>query len=169
MRHWTALQPGQTLDMTVDDCRWTATAVGVSLQELLPYEPADLATLRSPGDVEAADEAQEAAALWNRLSQQRKQWYEAAFPRNDPATIWCAPSELPPWTVPPRHVLSLPSYWENQYGHCRWSIPRRGFWEWQLQVRYTSEQDDLRTKILDADLSWFRAPNGYLGEQVTLW
>lgn len=171
-RHWTALQPETTLDVLdapVDGCQWTATAVGVSFRELLPYESSDLAKLRSPGNLAAADAAQQAAALWDRLSLERKQWYQAAFPRTDPSTVWCAPSDLPSWTVPADGVLSLPADWHDRHGRCRWAIPRRGFWKWQLLVRYTSELGDLHTEILADDLSWFREPTGYLGQQVTLW
>ena len=171
-RHWIAQQSGTTLDVTdaeTNGCLWTAIAVGVSLQELLPYQSSDLAKLRSPGNVAAASEAQIAARLWDRLSQQRKRWYEAAFPWSDPAITWCSPDELPPWTAPITGVLSLSDDWKGRYGKCRWSIPRRGFWEWQLQIRYTSEQGDHHTEVLAADLSWFREPTEYLGQQVTLW
>lgn len=171
-QHWIAQQPGSTfnvVDAEENGCLWTATAVGVSLRELLPYQSSDLAKLRSPGNVAAAGVAQKAASLWDRLSQQRKRWYEAAFPRSDPATTWCSPDELPPWTAPINAVLSLSSSWESSYGKCRWSIPRRGFWEWQLQVKYTSELGDHHTEVLAADLSWFREPTEYLGQQVTLW
>ena len=171
-RHWTALRSGASLDVIdapVNGCLWTATEVGVSLRELLPYESADLAKLRSPGNVAARAAATEAAALWDRLSQQRKRWYEAAFPRISPPTVWCAPSGLPRWTDPTSGVLSLSTAWKDRHGNCRWSIPRQGFWEWQLLVRYTSEQGDRHTEVLDANLSWFREPTGYLGEQVTLW
>ncbi|MCY3635728.1 MAG: hypothetical protein OXH23_09005 [bacterium] len=172
VRHWTALQPGATLDVLdapVDGCLWTATGVGVSLRELLPHEPADLAKLKSPGRVAAEEAAMEAAALWDRLSRQRKQWFQAAFSRNDPPVAWCSPGDLPPWTVPANGVLSLAPDWEAAHGHCRWSIPRRGFWEWRLQVRYTSEQGHSHTLVLADDLSWFREPTEYLGQQVTLW
>ena len=171
-RHWTALQPGTTLDVRdapTDGCLWTADDVGVSLRELLPHEAADLARLRVPGGAAAAGEAREAAALWDRLSLERRQWFQRAFPRIDPTTIWCSPSELPPWTVPASGVLSLTSDWEERFGSCRWSIPRRGFWEWKLQVQYTSEQGDDHTETLASDLSWFRAPSGYVDQQVTLW
>ena len=66
-------------------------------------------------------------------------------------------------------MLSLSAEWETAYGKCRWAIPRRGFWEWELRVEYTSEQGDHHTEVLARDLSWFREPNGYLSEQVTLW
>ena len=171
-RHWTAIQPDTTLDVwdaPDDGCLWTANAVGVSLQELIPHVAADLTRLRSPGTVAAADEARQAADLWDRLSLQRRQWFQAAFPRNDPSIVWCSPAELPPWTVPISNVLSLSSDWEARFGDCRWSIPRRGFWEWKLQVRYTSEQGDDHTEVLASDLSWFREPTGYVGQQVTLW
>ncbi|WP_419928736.1 hypothetical protein [Candidatus Poriferisocius sp.] len=171
-RHWTALQSGTSLDVwdaPTNGCLWTANAVGVSLRELIPHVAADLTRLRSTGAVAAADEALQAAELWDRLSLQRRQWYQAAFPRNDPSIVWCSPAELPPWTVPTSGVLSLSSDWENRYKKCRWSIPRRGFWEWKLQVRYTSEQGDNHTEVLASDLSWFREPTGYVGQQVTLW
>ena len=171
-RHWTALKPGSDLslvDIGEDACLWTATAVGVSLRELLPYYPSDLGKLRAPGTSAAATAARQAAALWDRLSPERQQWYRAAFPRIDPASVWCDPAELPPWTVPPSGVLSLSDEWKATYGKCRWSIPRRGFWEWQLLVRYTSEEGDYHTAIAASDLSWFREPTGYLVEQVTLW
>lgn len=171
-RHWTAMQPGTTLDVSdapTDGCLWTANAVGVSLRELLPHETSDLARLRSPGDAAAADEARQAAELWDRLSPDRRQWFRAAFPRDDPSVVWCSPAHLPPWTVPPSSVLSLSSDWKDRFGKCRWSIPRRGFWEWKLQVRYTSEQDDHHTEVLASDLSWFREPTGYVDQQVTLW
>ena len=86
-RHWTALQPGTTLDVLdapADGCLWTATAVGVSFRELLAYESSDLAKLRSPGSSAAAGPAQQAAELWDRLSPERKRWYQVAFPRTDP-------------------------------------------------------------------------------------
>ncbi|MCY4433584.1 MAG: hypothetical protein OXE45_07915 [bacterium] len=170
--HWTAIRAGTTLDV-VDDpdngCQWTATSVGVSFRELLPYEPSDLAKLRSPGNSAAAVAAQQAATLWGRLTPERKLWFKAAFPRVGPPAVWCSPADLPPWTVPANGVLSLSLDWEGRYGNCRWSIPRRGFWEWKLQVNYTSEEGDQHTEILAADLSWFREPTGYLGEQVTLW
>ena len=171
-RHWTAIQPGTTLevwDAPVDGCLWTANAVGVSLRELLPHEAADLTRLRSPGTVAAAGEARQAAVLWDGLSMERRQWFQAAFPRNDPSIAWCSPAVLPPWTVPTSGVLSLSSDWEDRFGKCRWSIPRRGFWEWELQVKYTSEQGDHHTEILASDLSWFREPTGYVDQQVTLW
>ena len=171
-RHWTAQQPGTTLnvnDAPVDGCLWTAHAVGVSLRELLPHEPSDLSRLRSPGNVAAADEARQAAALWGRLSSERQQWFQAAFPRSDPSIIWCPPAGLPPWTVPVDNVLSLSSDWEDRHGRCRWAIPRRGFWEWKILVEYTSEQGDNHTETLASDLSWFREPTGYMGQQVTLW
>ena len=166
--HWTAQQPGTTLDVLdapVDGCLWTATAVGVSLRELLPNMPGDLAKLRSSSYQAARD----AAALWGRLTPERRQWYQAAFPRVNPSIVWCPPADLAPWTVPTNGVLTLPANWHDRHGACRWSIPRRGFWEWQLRVKYTSEQGDLHTEILAADLSWFREPTGYLGQQVTLW
>ena len=172
VRHWTALQPGTSLDVVdapTNGCLWTATAVGVSLREVLPSEPPDLAKLRAPGSAAAADEARQAAALWDRLSPERKQWFRQAFPRTDPSTVWCAPSDLPPWTSPSNGVLALSSNWENRHGLCRWIIPRRGFWQWQLQVQFTSEQGDQYTETLASDLSWFRDPTGYLGQQVTLW
>ena len=171
-RHWTALKPGSDLslvDIGEDACLWTATAVGVSLRELLPYYPSDLGKLRAPGTSAAATAARQAAALWDRLSPERQQWYRTAFPRIDPATTWCAPDDLPFWTEPANNVLSLPPDWESRYEKCRWSIPRRGFWEWQLLVRYTSEEGDYHTAIAASDLSWFREPTGYLVEQVTLW
>ena len=171
-RHWAALEAGTTLDVLdapVGGCQWTATAVGVSFRELLPYESSDLAKLRSPGNSAAAGAARQAAELWDRLSPQRKQWYQAAFPRTDPSTVWCAPYDLPSWTVPADAVLSLSAHWHDRYTRCRWAIPRRGFWEWRIQVRYTSEQGDLHTEVLADDLSWFREPTGYLGQQVTLW
>lgn len=171
-RHWIAQQPGTSLDVVdaeVDGCRWTADAVGVSLRQLLPYESSDLARLRSPGASAAADQAQQAAALWDRLDPQRKQWFRTAFPRTDPAVVWCAPAVLPSWSVPADKVLALTADWESRYGGCRWAIPRRGFWEWHLQVEYTSEQGDRHTETLASDLSWFREPTGYLGQQVTLW
>lgn len=169
---WTALQSGATLDVLdapVNGCLWTATEVGVSLRELLPYVPSDLATLRSPGHVAAADAAREAAALWDRLTQQRRRWFETAFPRDDPPTVWCSSQELPPWTVPTDDVLSLSAHWWQRYGKCQWAIPRRGFWEWRFQARYVSEQGHRHTETLAADLSWFRRPNDYLNERVTLW
>ena len=172
VRHWTALQPGTSLnvvDAPTNGCLWTATAVGVSLREVLPSEPSDLAKLRAPGNAAAANEARQAAALWDRLSPERKQWFRRAFPRTDPSTVWCAPSDLPPWTSPSNGVLALSSNWENRHGQCRWIIPRRGFWQWQLQVQFTSEQGDQYTETLASDLSWFRDPTGYLGQQVTLW
>ena len=169
VRHWTALQAGKTLDVTLGDCQWSATAVGVSLRELLPYEPADLAKLRAPGAVEAAKSAQQAATLWDRLSAEKKQWYEDAFPRINPSTIWCSPDDLPPWTVPASGTTSLSDEWETAYGKCRWAIPRRGFWQWELQVKYTSDQGDHRTEVLARNLSLFRDPNGYLKDKVTLW
>ena len=153
----------------MDGCLWTADAVGVSLRELLPYETADLNRLRSPGTVAAADEAPQAAALWDRLSSERRQWFRSAFPRNDPSIVWCSPADLPPWTAPTSGVLSLSSEWEDQFWKCRWSIPRRGFWTWELQVKYTSEQGDLYTNVVASDLSWFREPTGYVDQQVTLW
>ncbi len=171
-RHWIAQQPGTSLDVVdaeVDGCRWTADAVGVSFRQFLPYESSDLARLRSPGASAAAGQAQQAAALWDRLDSQRKQWFRTAFPRIDPAVVWCAPADLPSWSVPADKVLALTSDWETRYGGCRWSIPRRGFWEWHLQVEYTSEQGDRHTETLASDLSWFREPTGYLGQQVTLW
>ena len=171
-RHWTALKPGTTLDVRdapVNGCLWTANAVGVSLRQLLPHQASDLAKLRLPGDVAAASEARQAAALWDRLSRERQQWYQAAFPRIDPSIVWCSPADMPPWTAPADKVLSLTSDWQNRHGRCRWAIPRRGFWEWELQVQYTSEQGDRHTEVLDADLSWFREPTGYLGQQVALW
>ena len=171
-RHWTAMQPGTTLnvwDAPVDGCLWTANAVGVSLRELLPHEATDLTRLRSPGAVAAADEARQAAALWDRLSAERRQWFQAAFPRNEPSVVWCSPAALPPWTVPVSGVLSLSSDWEDRFGKCRWTIPRRGLWEWKLQVQYTSEQGDHHTEVLASDLSWFRQPTGYVDHQVTLW
>ncbi|WP_420638122.1 hypothetical protein [Candidatus Poriferisocius sp.] len=171
-RHWTARQPGTSLDVqdnSDDQCLWEATEVGVSLRQLLPYQAADLATLRSAFDTAAADAAAQAAALWDRLSSQRRQWYRTAFPRVDPATVWCAPDDLPPWTEPTDEVLSLSADWQRRHGDCRWTIPRRGLWEWELQVRYTSEAGDRHTAVVAADLSWFREPTGYLGPQVTLW
>lgn len=171
-RHWTALQPGTSLDVwdaPTDGCLWTANAVGVSLRELIPHVAADLIRLRSPGAVAAADEARQAVELWDRLSLQRRQWFQAAFPRNDPSIVWCSPTELPAWTVPTSGVLSLSSDWQDRFGKCRWSIPRRGFWEWKVQVRYTSEQGDDHTEVLASDLSWFREPTGYVDQQVTLW
>ena len=171
-RHWVAQQPGTTLnvvDAPQDGCLWTATAVGVSLRELLAHQPSDLSRLRRPGAVAAAREAREAASLWDRLSQERKRWYALAFPRNDPATTWCSPAELPPWTAPAVGVLSLSEDWERRYDKCRWPIPRRGFWEWRLQIKYTSEENDLHTETVAKDLSWFRESNGYLGDKVTLW
>ena len=171
-RHWTAIEQGATLDVRdapVDGCLWTANGVGVSLRELLPYEAADLTRLRVPGTVAAADEARQAAALWDGLSSERRQWFQAAFPRNDPSVSWCSPAELPPWTVPTSDVLSLSSDWEDRFEKCRWSIPRRGFWEWKLQVKYTSELGDLHTEVVASDLSWFREPTGYVDQQVTLW
>ena len=141
----------------------------VSLRELLPYEPSDLAKLKAPGSVAAEDAAIKAAALWDRLSLQRKQWFRAAFSRNDPAVVWCSPGELPRWTVPENGVLSLPADWESAHGHCRWAIPRRGFWVWHLQVQYTSEQGHQFTLVLADDLSLFLEPAEYLGQQVTLW
>lgn len=167
-RHWVARQPGTTLDVLdapVNGCLWTATAAGVSLQQLLPYVPGDLAKLRSSSHQDARD----AAALWNRLNPERQQWYQAAFPRTDPSIVWCSPAELPPWTVPTHGVLSLSADWQDRHGRCRWLIPRRGFWEWQMRVQYTSEQGDSHTEVLASDLSWFREPAGYLGQQVTLW
>ncbi|MDE0117744.1 MAG: hypothetical protein OXT07_14160 [bacterium] len=171
-RHWTALKSGTTLDVLdapVNGCLWTATGVGVSLRELLPHEPADLAKLKSPGRVAAKDAAKRGAALWDLLGAQRKRWFRAAFSRNDPPVVWCRPGDLPPWTVPADGVLSLSPAWEAAHGRCRWSIPRRGFWEWRLQVRYTSEQGHQNTIVLADDLSWFREPAEYLGQQVTLW
>ena len=171
-RHWIALESGQSLDVVDapdDGCLWTATAAGVSLRELLPHQASDLAKLRSPGSVAAAAEARKAAALWDGLSQQRRQWYIAAFPRNDPATTWCSPGDLPSWTTPAAGVLALSKNWESRFGKCRWTIPRRGFWEWRLQVRYTSEQGDHHIETLASDLSWFRQPTGYVGQQVSLW
>ncbi len=171
-RHWTAQQPGSTLnviDAPVDGCLWTANAVGVSLRELLPHQSSDLSRLHSPGNVAAAREAQEAAALWGRLSSERQRWFQAAFPRSDPSITWCPPTDLPPWTVPVDKVLSLSSDWEDRHGRCRWAIPRRGFWEWKILITYTSEQGDNHTETLASDLSWFREPTGYLGQQVTLW
>ena len=172
VRHWTALQPGATLDVLdapVNGCLWTATGVGVSLRELLPYEPADLAKLKSPGSVAAEDAAKRAATLWDLLSPQRKQWFQAAFSRIDPPVTWCPPGDLPPWTVPENGVLSLSAAWETAHGHCRWPIPRRGFWVWHLQVRYTSEQGDHHTLVLADDLSWFREPTEYLDQRITIW
>lgn len=171
-RHWTALKAASDLDFVdtgEDACLWAATAVGVSLRQLLPYHPSDLKKLRSPGISAAASAARQAAALWTRLSPERQQWYRAAFPRNDPATTWCAPHELPSWTEPAKSVLSLSPEWESRYEKCRWLIPRRGFWEWQLLITYASEQGDHHTAVVASDLSWFRGPTGYLGEQVTLW
>ena len=171
-RHWIARQSGTSLnvvDADVDGCLWTADAVGVSFRQLLPYEAGDLARLRSPGNVAAATEAQQAAALWDRLSSERRQWFQQAFPRQDPSVNWCPPADLPPWTVPADNVLSLSSDWEVRHGKCRWAIPRRGFWEWKIQAQYTSEQGDSHTETLASDLSWFREPTGYLGQQVTLW
>ena len=171
-RHWTAIQPGTTLDVQdapVDGCLWTANAVGVSLRELIPHEAADLTRLRTASAVAAADEAHQAAELWDRLSSERRQWFQAAFPRNDPPIVWCSPADLPPWTMPASDVLSLPSDWDDRFGKCRWTIPRRGFWEWKLQVKYTSEQGDLHTEVVASDLSWFREPTGYVDQQVTLW
>ncbi|WP_419925618.1 hypothetical protein [Candidatus Poriferisocius sp.] len=172
VRHWTALRPGATLnvvDHPVNGCLWTATGVGVSLRELLPYETADLAKLKSPGPVAAEGMAKVAAAQWDWLSTQRKQWFRTAFSRNDPPVVWCPPNELPRWTVPEGGVLSLSPAWEAAHGHCRWSIPRRGFWMWRLQVRYTSEQGDHHTVDLADDLSWFREPTEYLGERISIW
>ncbi len=172
VRHWIAQRPGQSLDVVdaaASGCRWTAKAVGVLFRELLPYEPSDLAKLRSPGSSAAAGPAQQAAALWDRLDVQRKQWFQAAFPRTDPPVVWCSPADLPPWTIPADRVLSLTADWEDRYGRCRWAIPRRGFWEWQLQVKYTSGQGGRHTEVLASDLSWFREPTGYLGPQATLW
>ena len=123
----------------------------------------------SPGRVAARDAARNAAELWDQLSQQRKRWYRAAFSRNDPPIVWCPPGDLAPWTVPEDGVLSLAPGWKAAHGHCRWSIPRRGFWEWNLQVQYTSEQGHHYTLTLADDLSWFREPTEYLGRQVTLW
>ncbi len=171
-RHWIALKSGSSLDVVdapVDGCLWTATAVGVSLRELLPHQASDLVKLRSPGSAAAANEARAAAALWDGLSRQRQQWYAAAFPRNDPPTTWCSPSDLPVWTTPTTGVLTLSENWKNSHGKCRWSIPRQGFWEWQLLINYTSEQGDLHAETVASDLSWFRDPAGYLGQQVTLW
>lgn len=171
-RHWMALSSRAGLDMVdsgKDACRWRAVAVGVSLRQLLPYYPADLNKLSLASGSAANEEAGQAAELWNRLSLERQLWYVEAFPRNDPAIVWCSPQELPLWTAPPRAVLSLPSGWGARYGKCRWHIPRHGFWEWQILVDYESEEGDLHTTVLDSDLSWFREPTGYLGEQVTLW
>ncbi len=171
-RHWTALKPASNLDLVdvgQDACRWTATTVGVSLRELLPYDQADLERLRSSRPSAAAAAARQAAALWERLGPARQAWYRTAFPRRDPAIIWCRPSELPPWTEPAEAVLSLLPTWESRYGACRWSIPRRGFWEWRLVVRYESEEGDRHREVAAADLSWFREPIGYIGEQVALW
>lgn len=171
-RHWTAIQPGTTLDVRdapVDGCLWTAEAVGVSLREILPHQAADLTKLRSPGAVAAAGQARQAAALWDGLSSDRRQWFQAAFPRNDPSIVWCPPADLPSWTVPVSGVLSLTSDWEDRFGKCRWTIPRRGFWEWKLQIKYTSEQGNLYTAVVASDLSWFREPTGYVDQQVTLW
>ncbi|MCY4036921.1 MAG: hypothetical protein OXF64_05675 [bacterium] len=171
-RHWIALKPASELNLTdagEDACQWTATAVGVSLRELLPYYRSDLDRLRLPGASAAAAAAREAAALWNRLGAERRQWYRAAFPRRDPVIAWCGPGKLPPWTEPPEAVLSLTPAWESRYGGCRWSIPRRGFWEWRLLVRYVSEEGDRHVEVAASDLSWFREPTGYLGGQVTLW
>ena len=171
-RHWIARQSGGSLnvvDAEDNGCLWTATMVGVTLRELLPYLPSDLAKLRSPGNVAAAAAAQAAAGLWDRLSQERKRWYRVAFPRSNPTTTWCSPNELPPWTAPIAGVLALSANWKNRYDHCRWSIPRRGLWEWELQTRYTSELGDHHTEVVAADLSWFREPTEYLGQQVTLW
>ncbi|MCY3910913.1 MAG: hypothetical protein OXF99_05320 [bacterium] len=171
-RHWIARQTGSTLnvvDAEENGCLWTATAVGVTLRELLPYSSTDLAKLRSPGNVAAAAEAQAAAGLWDRLSQQRKRWYRAAFPRINLVTSWCSPSELPPWTAPSAGVLALSANWKNRYDKCRWSIPRRGFWQWELQINYTSELGEHHTEVVAANLSWFREPTEYLGQQVTLW
>ncbi len=171
-RHWIALQAGATLDVLdnpVNGCWWTATAVGVSFRELLPYEASDLAELRSPGNTAAAGAARAAAGLWDRMDQQRKRWFVTAFPRSDPRTVWCSPQELPPWTEPSRGVLYLSTDWRYRYEKCRWAIPRRGFWEWQLKVEYTSEQGHRHTEVLASDLSWFREPNDYLNERVTIW
>ena len=172
VRHWTALQPGSTLDVLdapVNGCLWTASGVGVSLRELLPYEPADLAQLKSPGSAAAKDTAMKAAALWDQLSAQRKQWFRDAFSRNDPSIVWCSPGELPRWTVPEDGVLSLSPAWTAAHGHCRWSIPRRGFWVWRLQVQYISEQGHHHTLVLAEDLSWFRESTEYLGQRITIW
>lgn len=171
-RHWIALKSGRSLDVVdapKDGCLWTATAVGVSLRELLPHQASDLVKLRSPGRAAAASEARAAAALWDGLSRQRQQWYAAAFPRNDPPTTWCSPGDLPVWTTPTTGVLTLSENWKSSHGKCRWSIPRQGFWEWRLLIDYTSEQGDLHTETVASDLSWFRDPAGYLGQQVTLW
>ncbi|WP_419851075.1 hypothetical protein [Candidatus Poriferisocius sp.] len=171
-RHWISQQPQTTLDVwdaPVDGCLWTANAVGVKLRELLPYEASDLAKLRSPGNVAAADEARQAADLWDRLGPERQEWFQAAFPRNDPSIVWCSPADLPPWTMPASKVLLLSSEWEDSHGRCRWEISRRGFWRWWIQVRYSSEQGDQHTATLASDLSWFREPAGYLGEQASLW
>lgn len=171
-RHWIALKSGSSLDVVdapKDGCLWTATAAGVSLRELLPHQASDLAKLRSPGSAAAAGEARDAAALWDDLSQQRQQWYAAAFPRSDPTTTWCPPGALPAWTTPTTGVLTLSENWKSSHGKCRWSIPRQGFWEWQILIKYTSEQGDLHTETAASDLSWFRDPAGYLGQQVTLW
>ena len=171
-RHWTALKSRSGLDMVdsgKDACLWQAVDVGVSLRQLLPYYPADLNKLRSASGSAAREEARQAAELWDRLSLERQLWYVEAFPRIDPAAVWCSPGKLPLWTAPPQAAFFLPSNWDALYGACRWHIPRQGFWEWQILVEYESEEGNLHTTVLDSDLSWFREPTGYVGQQVTLW
>ncbi len=171
-KHWVALKSGTNLnvvDALTNGCKWQATEVGVTLRELLPHWPADLRTLHAPGNVAAASHARQAAQLWQRLSQQRQQWYIRAFPRSDPATVWCSPGALPQWTEPASKALSLDSRWRATYDRCRWLIPRQGFWRWQLVIKYVSETGDLHTRVVAEDISWFREANGYLTKQVTLW
>ncbi|MXW42380.1 MAG: hypothetical protein F4138_04400 [Acidimicrobiia bacterium] len=171
-RHWVALKSGANLNVSessASGCLWTATHVGVFLRELLAHDSADLAVLVSPGNTAAATQARQAASLWQNLSSQRKQWYTDAFTRNDPATVWCSSADLPTWTSPLNKVLSLSSTWSAKHDHCRWVIPRQGFWQWQLVIRYTSNQGDSYTHVVAEDLSWFREPDGYLTQQVTLW
>ncbi|WP_420435200.1 hypothetical protein, partial [Candidatus Poriferisocius sp.] len=138
------------------------------MRELIPARggDAEMRMLAARSGVGAAQALATALATWDRWTAgEQADWAAAFAPARRVAPAWCDGDDLPVW----RPLGGREPTEEARRAACRWEVPRKGIWEWQLNVAYTSDQGDTAVVQLDSDVSWFQTAIDLTEERVTIW